>query len=140
MDIEIIGFEEPNTLFESKDLIYKDEVYQIVGICMEIHRILGKGFKEIVYKDAMEYEFKQQNLNYEREKNYEIEYKTAILPHGFSADFIYDDKIILEVKAQQNMLEDHFKQTINYLAATKLKLALIINFGEDSLKFKRIIL
>jgi len=140
MDIDIQGFEEPNTLFESKDLIYKNEVYQIIGICMEIHRILGKGFKEIVYKDAMEYEFKQLNLNYEREKNYEIEYKSTILAHSFSADFIYDDKIILEVKAQQGVIEDHFKQTINYLAATKLKLALIINFGEDSLKFKRLIL
>jgi GxxExxY protein len=113
-------FEEPNVLLEAKDLIYKDEVYKIVGICMEIHRILGKGFKEIVYKDAMEYEFKQLNLNYEREKNYEIEYKTTILPHSYSADFIYDDKIILEVKAQQGVIEDHFKQTINYLAATKL--------------------
>jgi len=75
--MDFIGFEEPETLFKTRDLLYKNEVYQIVGICMEIHRILGKGFKEIVYKDAMEYEFKQLNLNYEREKNYEILYKTV---------------------------------------------------------------
>ena len=138
--IDISQFMEAEVFYKSHDLIYKEDVYQIVGICMEIHRILGKGFKEVVYKDAMEYEFKQMNLNYEREKNFMIEYKTTILPHSYSADFIYDNKIILEVKAQQGSLEDHFKQTINYLAATKLKLGLIINFGEDSLKFKRIIL
>src|SRR5262245_45258058 len=133
-------FVEPDLLYQYQDLIYKDDVYKIIGICMEIHRILGKGFKEVIYKDAMEYEFKQQNINYEREKNYEIIYKSVVLPHSYSADFIYDNKLVLEVKAQQGVIEDHFKQTLNYLAATKLRLALIINFGEDSLKFKRLIL
>src|SRR5262245_54369361 len=128
--MDSLVFEEPEIFLKNNDLIYKDEVYLIVGICMEIHRILGKGFKEIVYKDAIEYEFQQLKINYDREKNYEISYKTTILPHSFSADFIYDNKIALEVKAQQGAIENHFKQTLNYLATTKLKLALIINFGE----------
>jgi len=119
---------------------YQEESYKIIGICMEVHRILGKGFLEIVYKDALEYEFKQQNILYEREKKYEIEYKNIILPHHFYADFVVFDKIILEVKAQQGIVENHYKWVINYLAASKCKLGLIVNFGEDSLITKRVIL
>lgn len=119
---------------------YQEESYKIIGICMEVHRILGKGFLEIVYKDALEYEFKQQNILYEREKKYEIEYKNIILPHHFYADFVVFDKIILEVKAQQGIVENHYKWVINYLAVSKCKLGLIVNFGEDSLITKRVIL
>ena len=107
---------------------------------MEIHRTLGKGFSEVVYKDAMEYEFKLKRKNYNREKRFDIDYKGYILPHTYHADFVYDNKMILEVKAQQYVIEDHYQQTINYLAVSKMKLGLIINFGEDSLKFKRVIL
>ena len=135
-----LKFEEPDVFYKTSDLIFKDDVYEIVGICMEIHRILGKGFNEIVYKDAMEYEFKKGEINYEREKKFIIGYKDTVLAHPYKADFVYEDKIVLEVKAQQGLIDTHFKQTINYLAASKIKLGLIINFGEDSLKFKRVIL
>ena len=137
---EFLKFEEPEVLYGTTDLIYKDDVFKIIGICMEIHRVLGKGFNEIIYKDAMEYEFKCNEKIYEREKKFKIEYKSIILPHSYNADFVYENKIILEVKAQQGVIDNHFKQTINYLAASKIKLELIINFGEDSLKFKRVIL
>ena len=126
--------------YNNKDYPLQKESYEIIGICMEVHRILGKGFLEIVYKDALEYEFKQQNILYEREKKYEIEYKDIILPHHFYADFVVFDKIILEVKAQQGIVENHYKWVINYLAASKCKLGLIVNFGEDSLITKRVIL
>jgi len=76
---------------------FQDESYQIIGICMEVHRILGKGLLEIVYKDAIEYEFKENSIPYEREKKYEVEYKGVILPHQFYADFVVFDKIILEI-------------------------------------------
>jgi GxxExxY protein len=66
----------------------KEESYKIIGICMEVHRVLGKGLLEIVYKDAIEYEFKQNGIPYEREKKYEIMYKGTILPHNFFADFV----------------------------------------------------
>lgn len=136
----MLKFEEPEALYETQNLIFKDEVYQIIGLCMEIHRILGKGFHEVVYKDAMEYEFKQKNLNYAREEKFKIQYKDTILPRSYNADFVYDNKIILEIKAKPNVIDTHFKQTLNYLAVSKINLALLINFGEDSLKFKRIIL
>jgi len=114
------------------------ESYQIIGVCMEIHRILGKGLLEIVYKDAIE--FKHRKIPYEREKKYEVQYKEVVLPHYFFADFVVFNQIILEVKAQKGIVEDHFKWTINYLAISKCLLGLIVNFGEDSLKTKRVIL
>ena len=116
------------------------ESYQIIGICMEVHRVLGKGLLEIVYKDAIEHEFKLKNIPYEREKKYEVEYKGIILPHYFHADFVVFDKIILEVKAQKGIVDEHYSQLLNYLAISKCTLGLIINFGTDSLITKRLIL
>lgn len=118
----------------------QEETFQVIGICMEVHRILGKGLLEIVYKDALEYEFRNKNILYEREKRYDIKYKDIILPHNYFADFVIMDKIILEVKAQKNLVEEHFNQVLNYLAISKCKIGLIINFGESSLKYKRVIL
>ncbi len=116
------------------------ESYQIIGICMKVHRILGKGLLEIVYKDAIEYEFKNKKIPYEREKKYEVEYKEIILPHCFFADFVVFDNIILEVKAQKGIVDEHYSWTINYLAISKCPLGLIVNFGENSLTTKRIVL
>jgi GxxExxY protein len=107
---------------------------------MEVHRNLGKGFLEVVYKDALQYELRKVNIEFEREKKFEITYKDIILPHYYIADFLAFGKIIIEVKAQENVAENHYKQVINYLAVSKLKLGLIINFGEESLKFKRVTL
>ena len=81
------------------ELVYKEESYKIVGICMEVHNYLGPGFLEIVYKDALEYEFKKQGIVYSREKEYVVNYKDILLPHRFYADFVVMDKIILEIKA-----------------------------------------
>ena len=122
------------------DLIYKEEFYKIIGICMEVHRNLGKGFLEIVYKDALEYEFKKNNVLYDREMVYEISYKEITLPHKYFADFLVYEKIILEVKAVNGIIDEFIKQTLNYHAASKCKLGIIVNFGEDSLKYKRIVL
>ena len=117
----------------------QQESYQIIGICMEVHRILGKGLLEIVYKDAIEYEFKQKNIPYEREKQFKIEYKNIVLPHFFYADFVVFDKIILEVKAQKGIVAEHYSWVINYLAVSKCPLGLIVNFGENSMVTKRVL-
>ena len=116
------------------------ESYEIIGICMEVHRILGRGFLEIVYKDALEYEFNVRGIPYEREKLYEIQYKEIILPHKYYADFVVFDNIILEVKAQKGIVDEHYRWVINYLAISKCPLGIIVNFGEDSLVTKRLIL
>jgi len=122
------------------DLIYKDEFYKILGICMEVHRNLGNGFLEIVYKDALEFEFKKAKIEYKREKEFEIVYKEIILTHKYFADFIICNKIILEVKAVSGIVDEFIKRTINYLAASKCKLGIIVNFGETKLTWKRIVL
>ena len=116
------------------------EFYQIIGICMEVHRILGKGLLEIVYKDAIEYEFNSRKIAYEREKKYLVEYKGTILLHYFFSDFVVFDKIILEVKSQKGVVDEHYRWVINYLGVSKCPLGLIINFGENSLVTKRVIL
>ncbi len=107
---------------------------------MEVHGTLGKGHSEVVYKDALEYEFSINQVPFSREKSYKIKYKDIILPRGYNADFIVYDKIILEVKAIENLTNGHIKQTLNYLAVSKLKLGLLVNFGEESLTHKRIVL
>ena len=121
------------------DIILKDESYTIIGICMEVHRELGMGFTEIVYKDALEYEFKTRNIPYKREKEYKIEYKNIILKHSYNADFIVYESIILEVKASSMIVNGFVKQTINYLKASGLQLGIIANFGEQSFVSKRVV-
>lgn len=122
------------------NIIYKEESYQIIGKCMEVHNNLGAGFLEIVYKDALEYEFKKAGIYYEREKQYTVNYKGVILPHKFYADFVVNDKIILEIKAVSNISDEFIAQAINYLKVSTNQLALIVNFGELKLNYKRIVL
>jgi GxxExxY protein len=107
---------------------------------MEVHNNLGAGFLEIVYKDALELEFKKAGIKYEREKMYNVNYKGIILPHKFYADFVVYDNIILEIKAVSGIADEFIAQAINYLKVSQNKLALIVNFGELKLNYKRIVL
>jgi GxxExxY protein len=111
------------------ELVYKEEVFQLVGFCMEIHRELGKGHDEIVYKDAFVVELSRAGIPFLREKNYEITYKGVILPHYYYADFVVWDKILFEAKAVEKLADSHIKQVLNYLAAWKLRLGVLVNFG-----------
>lgn len=121
-------------------IIYKEESYKIIGICMDVHNNLGYGFLEVIYKDALEYEFKKANIPYEREKKYNIQYKDIILPHDFYADFVIWDKIILEVKAVSDFVDVFTAQCINYCKVSKCRLTLLINFGTSKLQSERIVL
>ncbi len=120
-------------------IIYKEESYKIIGICMEVHNYLGFGFSEIVYKDALEIEFKNAKIDFERERKYEVEYKGIVLPHLFYADFIVFGKIVLEIKGKKDIADADLAQAINYLKVSDNKLALIVNFGEEKLNYKRIV-
>lgn len=121
------------------ELIYKEEAYLIIGLCMEVHNQLGHGFSEIVYKDALEYEFQLNDILYRREKEYLVDYKGKILEHKFYADFVVFDKIILEIKCVKNIADEHESQAINYLKASNNRLALLVNFARGKLEHKRII-
>ena len=120
-------------------ILYKEECYEIVGLCMKVHRTLGKGFKEIVYKDALELELQKNHILFEREKKFIIRYDGIALKHSFDADFFVFEKIIVELKASSQIHADAFRQTLNYLKALDIRLALLINFGTDQLMHQRII-
>lgn len=122
------------------ELLFKEASYKIIGVCMKIHSTLGLGLKEINYKDAMEMDFAEEGIKYEREKRFAVKYKDKILRNPYVADFIIDNSIILEVKSVPVISDVHIAQTLSYLAVSNLKLGLLINFGEKSLTYKRLIL
>ena len=100
---------------------------------------MGFGFKEIIYKDDLEIEFKTLGIPYQREKLYKIEYKGKILPRRYPADFVVYDSIIIEVKAMPMIINDFVLQTRNYLKASGIRLGIIANFGESPFKSKRVV-
>ena len=119
-------------------LLFKEESYKIIGTAMEVHRILGCGFIEPVYQEALEKEFVLNNIPYEREKELTIDYKGSLLTKTFRADFICYDKIILELKAVSQFTEEHYAQIYSYLKASNMKLGILINFGKANLEYFRI--
>lgn len=114
--------------------------YNIIGAAMEVYNTIGRGFLESVYKDCLSIEFNNRKINFHKEKKYEILYKGIKIPHHYYADFIIEDRVVLEIKSQNHVIDENIKQIINYLAVSKCKIGLIINFGENTLKYKRIIL
>lgn len=121
-------------------LIYKDEAFQIIGAAQEVHRQLGYGFLEPVYQDALAIEFTLRSVPYEKEKPLSILYKGHTLEKYYQADFFCYGKIIVELKALSQLTNDHEAQVLNYLKVTNTKLGILINFGQKSLVFKRLLL
>ena len=122
-------------------LIHEDISYEIIGACMRVQSFLGHGFLEIVYKDAMQIEFAESEINFTREKEFDINYKGIILPHKFYADFFVMDAVFVEVKAsKEGISNDFIAQTLNYMKVSGSSLGLIINFGKSSLEYKRLVL
>jgi GxxExxY protein len=122
-----------------EDYKNKDETYQIIGILFEVHKNLGKGFSEIVYKDAIEYEFNELQIPFEREKEFSVNYKNTTLKHKFYADFVVHNEIILEIKTVNCFDNSHYNQCLNYLKVSNNELALLVNFNSISLEYKRIV-
>jgi GxxExxY protein len=122
------------------DLLYKDEVYEVIGAAMAVHHELGSGFLEAVYQEALEIEFDERGIPNEREKPLNIFYKGVKLSKTYSADFLCYDNIVVELKALSQLNGEHESQLINYLKATKLRVGVLINFGAKSLEYKRMIL
>jgi GxxExxY protein len=122
------------------ELLYKQEVFKLVGLCMEIHRELGKGHDEVIYKDAFSVELKRAGIPFTREQKYEVNYKGVILAHSYYADFVVENKILFEAKAVEELVDAHIRQVLNYLAVSKLELGLLVNFDADSLEWKRVVL
>lgn len=128
------------------EILYKDLSYAVVGAAMEVHRTLGSAFLEGVFEEALAHELDLQGIPYEQQKWLSVFYKDKQVGK-FKADFVVADKIIpstssghrLELKAVKEINEIHEAQAHNYLAASGLRLAIILNFGAPSLEFKRVV-
>jgi len=121
------------------DLIYKEEAYDIIGACMEVHNELGSGFLEAVYHEALKHELKDKEIPFQSNVKLQVSYKNRVLTKVYYADLICYDKIIIELKAMDGLCSEHESQVINYLKATGYQLGLLINFGTKSLQYKRIV-
>lgn len=120
-----------------KKYIYQDLTHKIIGAAMEVHRYLGNGFQEVVYQRALAIEFALQGINYEREKEMPLVYKGHDIGTR-RVDFFIEEIIMLEIKAVSQLEDVHLAQAINYLEAYGLEIGLLINFGNTSLQFKRV--
>ena len=120
-------------------LLLEKECYELIGLCMEVHTVLGPGFSEGVYKDALEMELQDHDIPYSREKSYAVPYKGRTLKRKYNADFVVYDSIILEAKAVSAIVDDFVRVTVNYLKASGLQVGIIGNFGERSFRYRRVI-
>lgn len=117
-----------------------NESYEVIGAAMKIHSELGNGFLEAVYQEALEIEFQNRKIPYKREMKIPVYYCGKELKTYYQADFVCYDNIIVELKALKSLSDIEKAQVLNYLKASKLKKALLINFGENHLVFKRFVL
>ena len=122
------------------ELIFKDEVYAIVGAAMEVHRENGFGFSEPVYQECLEIELTSRKIPFVPQKEMPIFYKGNQIKKTCIADLITCDKIIVELKALDKLTSREEAQVINYLKVSKFEVGVLINFGAPSLEWKRIVL
>jgi GxxExxY protein len=123
------------------DLKHQDITQKIIGASFEVHKFLGNGFQEVIYQRALAYEFHQAGLTFAREIEQQIYYKNLPEPIGTRrADFVVEDKVLVELKAVIQLEDVHLAQALNYLKAYRLEIGLLINFGSKSLTFKRLVL
>ena len=120
------------------DLIFPQESYNIVGAAMRVHTLLGPGFTEKVYQEALAVEFQRQSIPYQREKEMHVVYDGITLSATFVPDFICYDKIVVELKATREVDDVHRAQALNYARIANFQLALLLNFGEPQLVHERL--
>ena len=121
-------------------LVFPELSYKTVGAAMEVHRNLGSGFLEAVYDEAFAAELLSLNIPFEYQKELKVLYKGKPLKHTYRADFVIDNKIIVESKATSGLTDNDRAQMINYLKATGYRLGILINYGLPSLKYERLVL
>lgn len=121
------------------ELLHKDLSYSVIGAAMEVHKILGPGFPESVYQAALERELTLRGIAFASQQHIQVVYKDAVIA-DYYLDIVVDSKIDVELKAVDTLVKVHQSQVLSYLKASGLRLGILINFGEDSLRFKRIVL
>ena len=125
-----------NTNAEDRD----PQTYAIIGAAMRVHSGLGHGFLEKVYQEALAIEFEVTGIPFARESPCEIRYRDRVLACGYIADFICFGEVIVELKALDDLNDQHRAQVLNYLKATGIKRAILLNFGASKLQYERIVL
>ncbi len=123
-----------------EELLFKDEAFAIVGAAMEVHSVLGPGFLEAVYADAMALEFGRRSIPFQREAPIALSYKGEPLSHTYRADFLVYGQIILELKAIKALGDTERAQALHYLKATGHSLAILANSGAPKLDWMRLVL
>ena len=119
-------------------LLYQELTNRVLKACYTVHNELGCGFLEKVYQEALEVQLSEMDIAFEREKHLPITYHGKVLKCDYIADFVVDNKVIIELKAVTEMSPIFEAQTINYLRATGIKVGLLINFGIRQLQIKRL--
>jgi GxxExxY protein len=123
------------------ELKYQDITEKIIGAAFEVHKFLGNGFQEVIYQRALAIELERCWLSYQREIEQDIYYRDVPEPIGRRrADFVVENKVLIELKAVSEQNDAHLAQALNYLKAYRLEVGLLINFGSKSLEFKRVVL
>ena len=123
-----------------EDLVYKEEVYAIIGGCFAVYKEKGSGFLEPVYQECMEIEFEHLELPAVPKPSLSLSYRGRPLKQQYHPDFICFGKVILELKAVSNLVDEHRAQVLNYLNATGFQLGLLVNFGHyPKLEWERIV-
>lgn len=121
-------------------ILEKDPItYEIIGAAIEVHRVMGHGFLEAVYQEALSIEFSLRKIPFQKEVDLPIYYKDKILSTSYRADFLCYDSVIVELKAISQLSGKEEAQIINYLKATGLETGLLLNFGANSLEYKRFV-
>ncbi len=119
------------------EILYPELSFQVVGAAMEVHKALGPGFLEAVYHTALAHELRLQGVAFASQLALPVTYK-GVRVGVYEADMVVDEKIVLELKAVQALNAAHIAQAHHYLAATGLRLAILLNFGRESLETKRV--
>lgn len=127
-----------SNLLQEDKLLHKDLSYRLVGMAMKVHRELGRGFLERVYENAMAILLRKENISFQQQFPLKVYFEGETVGDYF-ADMIVEEKIIIEFKSAENLSPAHNAQAVNYLRATGLELAIIINFGRDSLQYERVV-
>ncbi len=121
-------------------ILFKEESFKIMGACFEVYKEKGCGFLEGVYQECLAMEFKMKGVPFVEQPCIRLDYKGSPLNHTYEPDFLCYGEIIVELKAVKQLMDDHRAQAINYLKATGMRLALLINFGHyPQLEYERLL-
>ena len=122
------------------DLLFEDLTYKIIGAAIEVHKVLGPGYLESVYEDALCYELEALDIRFQRQVDLDIKYKNAVFKRKFRADLLVEEKVLVENKAITTLTASDEAQLFNYLKTTELRVGLLFNFGSSKLqKIRRIV-